>query len=244
MVDAVLDGAPALYTRQGRGLDPETMVRVHASLVRRVAWAVHSRMSSSIEVDDLVQIGMVALIEAATTFEDRGVAFAHYAATRARGAMIDQLRRESRMARSGSANRRHLAQTRENLESRLGRHASDAEMARALGLEPCAYFAMVATTQAAQQDSIDDLYSDQDANFADASDSADVSLELREEADALAREIATLGEREAMVLQLYFVEDLNLQEIGAVLNVGAARVCQIKKSALDKLRLRLPHFSE
>ena len=239
MAHALLSDTAPTYTRRGAGLDTEAMVRTHAALVRRVAWAVHSRMSSAIEVDDLVQIGMVALVEAARTFEDRGVAFSHYAATRARGAMIDHLRRESRMARSGSANRRKLAQARGELESRLGRHATDAEMAGAMDLEPDAYFAMVATTQPLQQDSIEEVYSDQDLGFADGADAADTQLERREETEALAREIAALSEREGMVLQLYFVEELNLDEIGAVLNVGAARVCQIKKAAMDKLRDRL-----
>ncbi len=239
MAHALLGDTAPVYTRRGAGLDTEAMVRAHAGLVRRVAWAVHSRLSSAIEVDDLMQIGMVALVEAARTFEDRGVAFSHYAATRARGAMIDHLRRESRTARSGSANRRKLAQARSALENRLGRRATDAEMSAAMELGPDAYFALVATTQPLQQESIEEVYSDQDLGFADGAEAADTMLERREAADALAREIATLGEREGMVLHLYFVEELNLEEIGAVLNVGAARVCQIKKAAMDKLRERL-----
>jgi RNA polymerase sigma factor FliA len=239
MAHALLGAAAPTYTRKGAGVDPEAMVKTHAPLVRRLAWAVHSRMSSAIEVEDLVQIGMIALIEAAKTFEERGVAFSHYASTRARGAMIDHLRKEARTARSGSANRRNLARARTQLEADLGRSATDAEMAANLNLEPTVYFAMVASTLPAQQDSIEDIYSDQDWAFADRSEAADVLMVKQEEAEALAREIKLLSEREAIVLQLYFVEELNLDEIGAVLDVGAARICQIKRAAMDKLRVRL-----
>jgi RNA polymerase sigma factor FliA len=216
--------------------DADAIIRAHSQLVRRIAWHVHSRMSSAIEVEDLIQIGMVALIEAARTFEDRGIPFVPYASMRVRGAMIDELRRDARMCRSGMANRRRLAQVRTRLENTLGRNASDAEMATALELDSNAYHVLVATTQAVRQDSIDEVYSDHDIWFADIAEGADIALEKSQMRAMLAAHIATLAEREAMVLQLYFVEEFNLDEIGETLGVGAARVCQIKKAALDKLR--------
>ncbi len=217
--------------------DADAIIRAHSSLVRRIAWHVHSRMSSAIEVEDLIQIGMVALIEAARTFEDRGISFIPYASMRVRGAMIDELRRDARMCRSGMVNRRRLAQVRASLENTLGRSASDAEMAEALGLDGNAYHAMAASTQAVRQDSIDEVYSDHDIWFADMAETADTLLEKSEMRRLLAKNIAALAEREALVLQLYFIEELNLDEIGETLGVGAARICQIKKSALEKLRL-------
>lgn len=224
------------YSPRRAQADVEALIRAHSQLVRRVAWHVHSRMSSAIEVEDLIQIGMVALIEAARTFEDRGIAFAPYATTRVRGAMIDELRRDARMCRSGMTNRRTLARTRAELEGRLGRTASDSEMAEAMALTADAYHAMVASTQAMRQDSIDEVYSDHDIWFADLGDAADTQLEKSQLRQTLAANIAKLAQREAMVLQLYFVEEMNLDEIGETLGVGAARVCQIKKAALDKLR--------
>ncbi len=92
--------------------DPAKLVQSHSNIVRRIAWHVHSRMSSAIDVEDLMQIGLVALVEAAQNFEDRGIAFAPYAATRVRGAMVDALRRDARMGRAGMANRRYLASIR------------------------------------------------------------------------------------------------------------------------------------
>jgi RNA polymerase sigma factor FliA len=219
--------------------DPHALIERHSALVRRIAWHVHSRMSSAIEVEDLIQIGLIALVEAAQNFEDRGIAFAPYASTRIRGAMIDGLRRDARMCRAGMANRRYLAGIRARLEQEYMRSPNDAEMVKATGLDPQAYFTMTASTRAVQQDSIDEQYSDHDMWFADMSEGADTALEKAELREMLMANLQRLNEREATILQLYFVEELNLDEIGSTLNIGAARVCQIKKAALDKMRVMM-----
>ena len=231
----MLNEARAAYARP-EATSPARLIETHSALVRRVAWHVHSRMSTAIEVEDLIQIGFIALVEAAQNFEDRGIAFAPYASTRVRGAMVDALRRDARMGRAGMANRRYLAGIRARLEQEYMRPPSDAEMADAAGLEPQAYYAMAASTQAVAQDSIDDSYSDHDMWFADLTDSADTALEKAQLRDALVANLGKLSEREALILQLYFVEEMNLDEIGETLGVGAARVCQIKKADLDKMR--------
>src|SRR5436190_21130642 len=110
------------YARQVKPT-PEALVRTHMPLVRRIAWHVHARVASAIDVEDLAQIGMVALVEAANSFEDRGHAFATYATLRIRGAMIDHLRRHASLCRAAMARRRKLASVRERLENRLGRAA-------------------------------------------------------------------------------------------------------------------------
>lgn len=216
--------------------NPARLIEAHSALVRRIAWHVHSRMSTAIEVEDLIQIGLIALVEAAQNFEDRGLAFAPYAQTRIRGAMVDALRRDARMGRAGMANRRYLAWIRARLEQEYMRSPSDAEMAGAAGLEPDAYHAMAASTVPVGQESIDERYSDHDMWFADLTDSADTALEKAQLREAFFVNLSKLSEREAMILQLYFVEELNLDEIGETLGVGAARVCQVKKAALDKMR--------
>jgi RNA polymerase sigma factor FliA len=219
--------------------DPDSLVSRHRDLVRRVAWHVHSSVSSKIELEDLIQIGLVALVEAGRTFVDRGAAFGAYASTRVRGAMIDHLRREARMSRMGMVNRRRLAAVRSQLEHRTGRPASDSAMAEALELSAEAYHAMVASAQPVGEDPLDEVYADDQPWFADLGERADDRIEREQLLAGMSNAIAELGEREAMVLQLYFVEELNLDEIGEVLNVGAARVCQIKKAALQKLRAKL-----
>ncbi len=231
----MLNEARAAYAPVGT-TNPARLIDAHSALVRRIAWHVHSRMSTAIEVEDLIQIGLIALVEAAQNFEDRGLAFAPYAQTRIRGAMVDALRRDARMGRAGMANRRYLAGIRARLEQEYMRSPTDAEMANAAGLEPCAYHAMAASTVSVGQESIDESYSDHDMWFADLTDSADTALEKAQLRQALVANLGLLSEREAMILQLYFVAELNLDEIGETLGVGAARVCQIKKAALDKMR--------
>lgn len=235
---ALIDPHFSTYRRQARPA-PEELVRAHMPLVRRIAWHVHARVASAIDVEDLAQIGMVALVEAANSFEDRGHAFATYATLRIRGAMIDHLRRHATICRSAIVRRRELARTRARLEGRLGRGASEAEMAEEMGLSAAEYRVMVDDSQAVQQESIDEVYSDHSMWFAGVEERADDAIDRERLQGAVAKAIATLPEREATVLQLYFVEEMNLEEIGQTLGVGAARICQIKKAALDRVRIAL-----
>ncbi|WP_156680342.1 sigma-70 family RNA polymerase sigma factor [Sphingomonas profundi] len=234
--------APATYKRRPDRTSPADLARAHMPLVRRIAWHVHGRVSTALDIEDLVQIGMVALVEAAGGYEDRGHAFATYASMRIRGAMIDHLRRHATICRSAMGKRKAMNAARAKLENSLGRAASESEMAKAMGLEPAAYRELVDTTESVHHDSLDEVYSDQSMWFADVEERVDVSIERGELSAALAERIGDLPEREKMVLQLYFVEEMNLEEIGQTLGVGAARVCQIKKAALDKLRLSLKEW--
>ena len=223
---------------------PERLARQYMPLVRKIAWHVHGRVSTAIEVEDLLQIGMVALVEAANSFEDRGLGFAAYAQLRVRGAMIDHLRRQATLCRSAMAKRKEIAGVRNRLEQQLGRLPTEAEMSSEMGLEPTAYREVADSVEMVQHTSMDEVYSDQSMWFADVEDRADQVLERESLKKALAACIGELPQREAMVLQLYFVEEMNLEEIGQTLDIGAARVCQIKKAALDKLREKLRDWDE
>ena len=223
---------------------PERLARQYMPLVRKIAWHVHGRVSTAIEVEDLLQIGMVALVEAANSFEDRGLGFAAYAQLRVRGAMIDHLRRQATLCRSAMARRKEIAGVRNRLEQQLGRLPTEAEMSSEMGLEPAAYREAADSVEMVQHTSMDEVYSDQSMWFADVEDRADQVLERESLKKALAACISELPQREAMVLQLYFVEEMNLEEIGQTLDIGAARVCQIKKAALDKLREKLRDWDE
>ena len=224
------------YGKKAGALRPEQLARQYMPLVRKVAWHVHGRVSSAIEIEDLLQIGMVALVEAANGYEDRGFGFASYAQMRIRGAMIDTLRRHATLCRSAMGRRKELAAVRKRLEQRFGRLPSEAEMAAEMNLSASDYREFADSAEMVQEQSIEEVYSDQSMWFADVEDRADTVLEKESLKKALAGCITKLPEREAIVLQLYFVEEMNLEEIGATLDIGAARVCQIKKSALDKLR--------
>lgn len=237
--DGLYAPAPARECR------PELLVQAHLPLVRKIAWHTHARVSTAIDIEDLVQIGMVALIEAARVFEDRGqAAFSTYASVRIRGAMIDALRKHATLCRSALRRRRELSAARERLAGRLGRVPSDSELADEMGLSLADVQAATAATQGLRQESIDEIYSDHSMWFAADEPDALARLESDELRRALVAAIARLPEREARVLQLYFVEELNLEEIGQVLGVGAARVCQIKKAALTKVRTLLRDWED
>ncbi len=224
------------YGRKPKRASQEELVRAHMQLVRKIAWHVHGRVSSAIDVEDLIQIGMIALVEAANGYEDRGHAFSTYASMRVRGAMIDHLRRHASMSRGAMTKRRQLLKAKADFEKSHGRSPSESELAQALGLDGAAFRALLDETAATYQESMDEVYSDQSMWFADVEERVDQTMEREQLGAALAEHIAELPEREAMVLQLYFVEEMNLEEIGQTLGIGAARVCQIKKAALDKLR--------
>jgi len=231
------------YGRKPAQKDPQALIRAHMPLVRKIAWHVHGRVASAIDVEDLAQIGMVALVEAANAFEDRGFAFSTYASMRIRGAMIDKLRSQASICRSAMGRRRELAATRTRLENQLGRRADEAEMAEAMKMDAKEYRAIVDGAGSTIHESLDDIYSDHSMWFADIEERADETLEREALRDAIEHGIKGLPEREALILQLYFVEELNLEEISQVLGVSGARVCQIKKAALDRLRGQLSEWA-
>mgnify|MGYP003490131627 CR=1 FL=1 len=222
-------------------LSPEITERIlaHMALVRRLAWQIHRRAPASTDLDELIQTGVVALVEAAGTWEDRGHAFATYAHLRVRGAMVGCIRGGASLCRSAIARRQDVARVRDQLTQELGRPPHAADMAKALELTPAEWRALSDAIEPPQTDSLDAVYADHDGAFADPEEGADLLLVRAEGAALLTAAIARLPEREALILQLYFVEELSLDEIGATLGVGAARVCQLKKAALVRLRAML-----
>jgi RNA polymerase sigma factor for flagellar operon FliA len=238
---ASLASAPLTYERTpSPQRDAEAMVRKHLPLVRRIAWHVHGSMSSIVEVEDLIQIGMVALIEAVGGFEDRGqVTFEQYLVTRVRGAMIDELRRQATLTRGAMRRRKAYQETVSVLATELGHAPNDAQVADKLGVTPEKLRAEYASAEAVRFDSIDDMYSDESPWFMSDEPNAFDQLADGDQRTALIAAIGELPEREAQVIQLYYVEELNLEEIGQVFGVGAARVCQIKASGHARLKRAL-----
>ncbi|MEH3040318.1 MAG: RNA polymerase sigma factor FliA [Sphingomonas paucimobilis] len=229
-----------VYTRHAKPSDGDAIVRRHLPLVRRIAWHIHGHMSTMVDVEDLVQVGLVALVEAVPMFEDRGtVTFEQYLATRLRGAMIDELRRQATISRGAMKRRRDYAKAVSGLTVELGRAPVPAEIADRLGVPLGRLRVDYADVQSVQFDSIDDVYTDEAPWFMDDGPDAFEALAEGQLRDTLIAAIAALPEREAQVIQLYYVEELNLEEIGQVLGVGAARICQIKKAAHEKLKRAL-----
>ncbi|QTD56485.1 FliA/WhiG family RNA polymerase sigma factor [Parasphingorhabdus cellanae] len=221
--------------------DQEQLINSHLPLVRKLAWHVHSRISMAIEIEDLLQIGMVTLVEAAQGFEDRGLGFTNYAKLRVRGAMIDQLRKQSSISRSAMQFQKQLRETQEDLAQKLGHTPSQVELAAAMNMDQQSFETAKDNAEAIELQSMDEVYSDQNIWFSDATEKADDRVERHQRQKILADAIDSLPEREGLILQLYFIEEMNLEEIGQTLDIGASRVCQIKKAALEKLHKLLAH---
>lgn len=188
---------------------------------------------------------MVALTEAAQRHsgptED---GFAAYAKLRVRGAMVDLIRRHVPLSRGAVERRRQLAEKESQLRQQLGRAPTDAELAQALGLDEAELDTLRAASEQIRFESIDEAYSDGDMAFADERPDSFALLADEELRRGVAQAIATLPERLQLVIQLYFVEELNLSEIAQALQVSIPRVHQLKAQALDKLRAALTGIAD
>lgn len=234
--------ATAQYRAQQHGSASDIVER-HGELVRRIAHHLAARLPASVEIDDLVQAGMLGLIDAARNFQaDQGAAFETYASIRIRGAMIDEIRRGDWVPRSVHRRYRDLVSATREIEQRTGRAASARQVAEALGVGIDEYHAMVEDAARGQLASLDAHMEEHDGEprlAAQAGDTPARDFEQSAFRDALAAAISTLPEREQLVLSLYYEQELNLREIGAVLGVSESRVCQIHGQAAVRLRARL-----
>ena len=217
--------------------DVADRIRRYFPLVRRLAWHSFGSGRPGLEIEDLIQAGLVALTEAAQHHSgpsDDG--FAAYAKLRVHGAMIDLFRRNAAMTRGAMERKRQLRETEAKLQIELGRSPNHQELALHLGLSEAEFEALRLSMEPIRFESLDEVYADSDAIFADDAPDPLNELEAAELKHSLVQAIGTLPERLQLVVQLYFVEELNLTEIAAVLNVSVPRVHQLKAQALTSLR--------
>jgi len=222
----------------------EQMVRQHQLLVKRIAHHLMGRLPDSVQVDDLIQAGMIGLLEAVNKFDPgQGASFETYAGIRIRGAMLDEVRRGDWVPRSVHRNARAISDATRKVESVTGREAMGTEVAGQMGIDLEEFHGMLADSRGARLFSLEEL-SENDADSPDIMD--DNPIEDVHMADSfrqqLAAAIETLPEREQLVLSLYYDEELNLKEIGAVLGVSESRICQIMGAATTRLRARVAHW--
>jgi RNA polymerase sigma factor for flagellar operon FliA len=237
--------ADIAYTKMAPRRAPNAeaeLVQQHADLVKRIAYHVAARLPASVDVEDLIQAGVIGLIEAARHYNgERGASFETYAGIRIRGAMMDELRRGDWAPRSVHRRHREIAGAMKAIEQREGREAREHEIIAELGLTPEAYRIAIQDAVQCQVLSLDEPPDGSDDPFEapDPSGSPLEALEHDEFRNRLASAIANLPERERLVLALYYDEELNLREIGAVLDVTESRVCQIHGQALLRIRSQL-----
>jgi RNA polymerase sigma factor for flagellar operon FliA len=219
------------------------MVMRHAELVKRIAYHLAGRLPASVEVADLIQAGMLGLLEAASNYTaDRGASFETYAGIRIRGAMLDALRKLDWAPRSVHRKARAVQQAIRELEAEFGREARDGEIAARMGVTLEEYHKISHDAASCRISSLDEANGEDDSLLGRVEDeTADPFQDASEDGfrEALAKAIKELPERERLVMSLYYDDELNLKEIGAVLKVTESRVCQLHGQALVRLKARL-----
>ena len=233
-----------MYNAAGQ-IDKDQLVQRFAPLVKRIAYHLMVKLPSSVQIDDLVQNGMLGLLDALGKFEaGMGAQFETYAAQRIRGAMLDGLRENDWLPRSLRRDFRRIEEAIAQLEQAHGRAPAEKELANALGMSLGDYQKMLQDARGHQLISFEDMIEDGDEDYLerhlvdDAGDPARIfeDASLRQ---LLVQAIEALPEREKLMMALYYEQDLNLREIGEVMGVTESRVCQLHSQAIARLRAKM-----
>ena len=221
----------------------DEVVASYAPLVKRIAYHLMSRLPPSVQADDLIQAGMIGLLEASRNYDaSQGASFETYAGIRIRGAMLDEIRKGDWAPRSLHRKMRQVAEAIRAIEGAVGRDARDSEVADRLGIGLSEYHQILKAASGHKVFSFEDLVSG-DENITGGIGSPHREplddMERGEFKADLATTIAGLPERERLVMCLYYDEELNLREIGEILNVSESRVCQIHSQALARVKSRM-----
>ncbi|MDR6236135.1 MULTISPECIES: RNA polymerase sigma factor FliA [Pseudomonas] len=232
-----------MYSRTSERTQQEQLINRYAPLVKRIAYHLLARLPASVQVEDLMQAGMIGLLEASRKYDSgKGASFETYAGIRIRGAMLDEVRKGDWAPRSVHRNTRMVTDAIRAVEARTGRDAKDSEVAAELKLSLDEYYGILGDTMGSRLFSFDDLMEGGEHGLEESgSHELEPGRGLEDERfrKALADAIANLPERERLVLSLYYDEELNLKEIGEVLGVSESRVCQLHSQCAARLRARL-----
>lgn len=231
-------------------LDKDQAVTQFAPMVKRIAYHLMARLPSSVQVDDLIQAGLIGLLDAVSHFDgSQGAQFETYAVQRVRGAMLDELRHADWLPRNVRKNMRMIEAAMHKVEQRLGHHPTEQELADELHVPLAQYQQMLMDGRGHQLLYYEDFQDSEDGDFFERyatngrSDPLDMIQDQRFRAMVVSA-IDTLPEREKTVMGLYYEQELNLKEIGQILGVSESRVCQLHGQAVARLRSRLRDWTE
>ncbi|HEY1129567.1 MAG TPA: RNA polymerase sigma factor FliA [Roseateles sp.] len=234
-----------MYTPKGR-LDNSTLIKQYSPLVRRLAHQMIAKLPANVEVDDLIQVGLIGLTDALSRFDaEQGVQFETFATQRIRGAMLDELRGGDWMSRGTRRQQREIEGAVHRVEQRLGRAPNEAEIAAEMGLPLAEYQELLGKVRGTQLVYLEDMSGDDgdddylDRHVADEASNPVAQLQDHRMREALVAAIKNLPEREQFVMSMYYEHDMNLKEIAAVLKVTESRVCQLHSQSIARLRVKL-----
>ena len=215
----------------------ESLIVDNMNLVKKIAWHMHGRVRASIEIEDLMQIGYFGLVTAAQKYSPKeGATFASYAVLRIRGAIVDHLRKSSNLCRTTIQMQQKQKKAVEALTVELQREPVPSEIAEKMGLNLDEYREWEKAFNANIHQSLDEVYDEYSMWFVSKDSTPEENLDRSQLKDILKIALKELPQKEAMVIQLYYVEELNVYEIAEVMEITTGRVSQIKKSAVSLLR--------
>lgn len=237
-----------MYDARGRAAK-EVILDEHLQLVRKMAQLLKAKLPANVEVDDLIQAGMIGLLDAMRRYQDTQQAqFETYAIQRIKGAMLDELRSMDWLPRSVRDNMRKLEAAISQVEQQLGRQATEADIARQMGVSVGEYSKLLSDSTGHQLLYFEDFHDEQDSDdflerfFAGNQDNPLDNLIDAGFRDALVKEIEALPEREKLLMGLYYEHELNLKEIGAVMGITESRVSQLHSQAIARIRSKLREY--
>lgn len=234
-----------MYTATGR-LETNAMIKQYSPLVRRLAHQMIAKLPANVEIDDLIQVGLIGLTDAMTRFDSaQGVQFETFATQRIRGAMLDELRGSDWMSRGNRKQQREIEVAVHKLQQQLGRAPAESEIAKQMGLSLADYQELLGKVRGTQLVYLEDMSGDDgdndflDRHVADENENPVALLQDHRMRLALIEAIKTLPEREQFVMGMYYEQDMNLKEIAAVLGVTESRVSQLHSQSIARLRAKM-----
>ena len=223
--------------------EKDHLIKSNTLLVKKIAWHYHGRVKNIVEIDDLMQIGMLGLITAAKNFTEKpGVSFSSYARIRIKGEIIDYLRKNSNLCRTTITNKQKYEKTIDKLRNLLNREPTGAEISESLNITIEELYSWKEAFAANKLEDIESVYDEFSIWFHSRDDTPEENLTDKELRNALLKSLYKLEKSEALVIQLYYVEELNVFEIAKILDVSNGRVSQIKSNAIRKLRDELKNI--
>jgi RNA polymerase sigma factor for flagellar operon FliA len=213
------------------------LVKDNITLVKKIAWHLHGRVSAIIEIEDLIQIGMLGLISAAQNYTpQKDASFSSYANIRIKGEILDYLRKNSNLCRATIKMKKMSEKASLMLRHKLGREPDNNEIAKELNMTTEKYYEWTNAFEANVIRSLDDSYDEYSQWFVTKEMNPEENINYTELRNGLKEVLGKLEGNEALIIQLYFVEELNVYEIAEVMNVSTGRVSQIKTSAIKRIR--------